>query len=401
MSSGRGNRSRGARARGWTILSIGETAITLDPSWLIIFVIIAWMTETVIPLRLRESAAQAGLPVPPLGPQASYWAGGLLASVVFFASIVAHEVAHALMAVRRGIAVPRIRLFVFGGVAEISQEPRAAGQEFAIAIVGPLTSAAIGGLFLVLAQALPAATVPRVTAQWLGEINLFLAAFNLLPGFPLDGGRVLRAIVWGITQNVHTATRVASLAGAGFGILLIVFGVVQFVAFRASGVQALWAVFIGWFLLSAARSALREGALRRRLSSMVARDVTRAFTQAPFAHDAVVGDVEAIAGAENAPPVWPVADAGGDVYAMVATRDIAAVPPILRTTTRVGDVAREIDPADVLEPDTPLDDVLQDAQHRQRGYYVVNAGGRVAGWVYVGDLLRAGRPRGSRPSDSG
>jgi len=244
-------------------------------------------------------------------------------------------------------------------------------------------------------QALPAATVPRVTAQWLGEINLFLAAFNLLPGFPLDGGRVLRAIVWGLTQNVHTATRVASMAGAGIGILLILFGVVQFVAFRASGVQALWAVFIGWFLLSAARSALREGALRRRLSSMVVRDVTRAFTQAPFPHDAVIGEVESTVRAENAPPVWPVADAAGDVYAMVATRDIAAVPPFLRTTTRVADVAREIDPADVLEPDTPLDDALQDAQRRQRGYYVVNAGGRVAGWVFVGDLLRAGRPRGS------
>ena len=350
-------------------------------------------SDSVIPVRLFESAAQAGLAPPPPGPQASYWAGGLLASVVFFASIVAHEVAHALMAVRRGIAVPRIRLFVFGGVAEISQEPRAAGEEFAIAIVGPLTSAAIGGLFLALAQALPPATVPRVTAQWLGEINLYLAAFNLLPGFPLDGGRVLRAVVWGITQNVHTATRVASMSGAGFGILLILFGVVQFFAFRTIGVQAIWAVFIGWFLWSAARSAMREGDLRRRLSSMVVRDVTRAFTQAPFPHDAVVAEVESSVGADNAPPVWPVADAGGDVYAMVATRDIAAVPPFLRETTRVGDISRAIDPADVLEPDTSLDGVLEDAQRRHRGYYVVNAGGRVAGWVFVGDLLRAGRPR--------
>ena len=355
-------------------------------------------SESVIPVRLFESAAQAGLAPPPPGSQASYWAGGLLASVVFFGSILAHEAAHALMAVRRGIAVPRIRLFVFGGVAEISQEPRAAGQEFAIAIVGPLTSAAIGGLFLALAQALPPATVPRVTAQWLGEINLFLAAFNLLPGFPLDGGRVLRAIVWGITQNVHTATRVASLAGAGFGILLILFGVVQFIAFRGLGVQAIWAVFIGWFLWSAARSALREGDMRRRLSSMVVRDVTRAFTQAPFPQDAVVAEVESSISADNAPPVWPVADAAGDVYAMVATRDIAAVPPFLQTTTRVGDVAREIDPTDVLEPDTALDGVLQDAQRRQRGYYVVNAGGRVAGWVYVGDLLRA--PAGRAAPDA-
>ena len=375
-------------------MRIGDTAISLDPSWLIIFVIIAWLTSlSVIPSRLLEAAASAGVAPPPPGPQASYWAGGLLASVVFFVSILAHEAAHALVAVRRGIAVPRIRLFVFGGVAEISQEPRAPSEEFAIAIVGPLASAAIGGAFLALAQALPAATVPRVTAQWLGEINLYLAAFNLLPGFPLDGGRVLRSVVWGVTKNVHTATHVASMAGAGFGILLILFGVVQFVAFRASGVQALWAVFIGWFLWSAARSAYREAARRRRLSTMTVRDVTRAFSQAPFAHDAVVADVEHVVRTETAALVWPVADASGDVYAMVTTRDLATVPPFLRVTTRMGDLAREIDPADVLEPDTPLDDVLDDAQRRQRGYYFVSARGRVAGWIFVGDLLRAGRPR--------
>ena len=350
---------------------------------------------SVIPTRLFEAAVGAGIAPPSLEPQASYWAGGLLASFIFFGSILAHEAAHALMAVRRGIAVPRIRLFVFGGVAEISQEPRAAGEEFAIAIVGPLTSAAIGGAFLVLAQALPAATVPRVTAQWLGEINLFLAAFNLLPGFPLDGGRVLRSIVWRLTQDVHTATHVASMAGAGFGLLLVLFGVVQFVAFGGEAMPSLWMVFIGWFLWSAARTAYREAARRRRLSTMTVRDVTRAFSQAPFASDAVIADIEHVVQIETAALVWPVADASGDIYAMVTTRGIAAVPQFLRPTTRVSDIAREIDAAEVLEPDTPLDEVLDDAQRRRRGYYFVNAGGRVAGWVFVGDLLRTGRPQRS------
>ena len=186
---------------------------------------------------------------------------------------------------------------MFGGVAEISQEPRAAGQEFAIAIVGPLTSAAIGGLFLALAQALPPATVPRVTAQWLGEINLFLAAFNLLPGFPLDGGRVLRAIVWGITQNVHTATRVASLPAPVSASSSSCSASCSSSPSAASACRRFGAVFIGWFLWSAARSALREGDMRRRLSSMVVRDVTRAFTQAPFPQDAVVAEVESQASA--------------------------------------------------------------------------------------------------------
>lgn len=347
------------------------------------------MTSTsVIPVRLAEAALEASLLPPSMDPQASYWAGGLTASVVFFASIVAHEAAHAVIAIRTGIAVPRIRLFVFGGVAEIMQEPQAASQEFAITIVGPLASASIGGLFLALAQALPVASVPQVTAQWLGEINLYLAAFNLLPGFPLDGGRVLRSVVWGISGNVHRATRIASIAGAIFGGLLILTGLVLFVGFRASPVQTLWAIFIGWFLWSAARGAYRDAIRRERLSALTVRDMTRAFKEPPISCHTPVTNLETMILKEPAARPWPVADTDGDVFAMVTMRDVAVVPPFLRSETLVGDIAQELEAKDVLEQDTPLEQVLDDAQRRRRAYYFVNAGGRVAGWIFVGDLLR-------------
>ncbi len=351
------------------------------------------MTSTnVIPLRLADAALAAGLPPPSLDPPLSYWAGGLVASVLFFASIVAHEAAHAVVAIRTGIAVPRIRLFVFGGVAEIMHEPRAPGQEFAITIVGPLMSAAIGGVFLALAQALPIASVPQITAQWLGEINLFLAVFNLLPGFPLDGGRVLRSVVWGITGNVHRATRIASMAGAVFGGLLILAGVILFVGFRAGPLQALWPIFVGWFLWSAARAAYRDALRRERLSALTVRDMTRAFVEAPISQDSAVRDIEITVLNEPAPRAWPVADADGNVFAMVTMRDVATVPPFLRPETRVRDIAHELEAEDVLDQDTPLERVLDDAQRRRRGYYFVNADGRVAGWIFVGDLLRARPP---------
>lgn len=373
-------------------MRVGGTEITLDPSWLLIFVVVGWLTSaSIIPVRLLDAAIDAGLQQPSPQPQPSYWVGGIAASVVFFASIVAHEAAHALVAIRVGISVPRIRLFVFGGVAEITQEPRAPREEFSITIAGPLMSAILGGGFLALAQLLPPVTVPHVTAQWLGEVNLLLAAFNLLPGFPLDGGRILRSIIWGITGNVHQATRVASSAGSAFAALLILFGVVSFVAFRVSPVQSLWTVFIGWFLWAAARTAHREAVRRERLSTMTVRDMTRPFTLAPFAHNSTVADVESKVLGQPAPGAWPVTDAGGEVFAMVTTRDVAAVPPFLRANISIATIMSELEADDVLTPTTPLTHVLDDAKRRQRGYYFVSAGGRITGWVFVGDLLQGPR----------
>jgi Zn-dependent protease len=191
---------------------------------------------------------------------------GLVTSLLFFGSVLAHELGHANLALRDRIPVKGITLFLFGGVAQISQEPRSPGSEFRIAIAGPLTSLGLAGLFgllYIFDQAVPILAAP---SQYLMRINLMLALFNLIPGFPLDGGRVLRALVWKWTGSLQKATRVASMGGQltafafiGIGILIIVNGQLF---------NGLWLVFIGWFLQNAASSAYLQLNLQQALQGV-------------------------------------------------------------------------------------------------------------------------------------
>src|SRR5262245_5262894 len=186
------------------------------------------------------------------------WLSALCAGLLFFATLIAHELAHSIVAKSRGLAVRSITLFALGGVAEIEKEPSDAKTEFWIAVVGPISSLIIGILFLSLSLSLgwrpPATPSSPILAMlvWLGYINVTLAVFNLVPGFPLDGGRILKALVWWITGSVRRATAMASGAGQVVAMGIVLIGVFQF--FRGGGFSALWLVFIGWFLIQAART---------------------------------------------------------------------------------------------------------------------------------------------------
>ncbi len=183
---------------------IFDIEIGLDFSWLLIFILVTW------------SLAEHYLMVQSAWSPALRWGLAITTSVLFFASVLAHELAHGLVSKAQGVPVPRITLFIFGGAAEISQEPRRARDEFWMALVGPLTSLAVAAVFGVVWFATRASNptgtfslaINAVTG-WLAGINASLALFNLLPGFPLDGGRVLRAVVWGVTRNLRLATKVA------------------------------------------------------------------------------------------------------------------------------------------------------------------------------------------------
>lgn len=167
-----------------------------------------------------------------------------VATVLFLASILAHELAHSLVARSRNVRVDRVTLFLFGGVSEMRDEPRRAIDEFLIAGVGPLSSAVLGGAFLALGSTLPG--VAGDVASWLGRVNLAVAVFNLLPGFPLDGGRILRAFLWGGSRDFTRSTRVASGAGAGVAGVLMAAGV-ALIAWGAV-LDGLWLAALGWFL---------------------------------------------------------------------------------------------------------------------------------------------------------
>lgn len=219
--------------------------IDLDYSWFLIAALITWMlAANYYPSEFKG------------GTSAEYWLMGAVTAVLFFGSIVVHELAHSWVALRYKIPVQRITLFVFGGVSQIAGEPPSASAEFLIAVVGPLTSFALAAIFFLLEQALVSVPPALAIAKYLALINGLLGVFNLIPGFPLDGGRVFRAIVWGVNKNFRRATLIAASTGRFFGFLFIVWGVWQ--ALRGNVANGLWIAFIGWFLESAAGAQVQQ-----------------------------------------------------------------------------------------------------------------------------------------------
>jgi Zn-dependent protease len=202
---------------------------------------------------------------------AQQWSVGVFTSVLFFASLLFHELAHSVVAQHYKIRVLSITLFIFGGVASIERDPSKAIQEFNIAIAGPLSSGFLAGVFFGLSLAFPANETVVALADWLWKTNAMLAVFNLLPGFPLDGGRIFRAIIWGVTGNFSKATRVAGGSGRLIAYAMILIG--GFGVFRGVVIPGLWSVFIGFFLLNAAQESVAQAAIRETLSGLRAADV--------------------------------------------------------------------------------------------------------------------------------
>ena len=198
---------------------------------------------------------------------ATYWITGIIAALLLFVSVLLHELAHSLVAQARGLPVQSITLFIFGGVSNLGKEPEKPKVEFVMALVGPLTSLALAGISWGLLQVLGAGDSPVAAVLfYLALVNAILGIFNLLPGFPLDGGRVLRSILWGTTGNLVRATAISATMGRFFGWALIAYGVFQL--FTGNFLGGLWIAFIGWFLNGAADASRREVTLREHLSGI-------------------------------------------------------------------------------------------------------------------------------------
>lgn len=201
----------------------------------------------------------------------TYWVVGLITSILFFTSVLIHELGHSLVALRDGVPVQSITLFIFGGVAQIGREPDTAGSEFRIAIAGPITSLILAAVFLAFGFFSGARPEIAGSALYLGQINLILAVFNMLPGFPLDGGRVLRAILWKIGGNFRKATHWATGTGQAVAFLFIGFGV--WLMFSGNFINGLWMAFIGWFLSNASQHSYRQVVMRDMLGGVTARQL--------------------------------------------------------------------------------------------------------------------------------
>ncbi len=241
-----------------------DIEIRLDYSWFFVFFLVAW-------------SLSGGL-FPQLGfAPGTSWVLGIVAAILLFVSVLVHEISHALMARRFDIEVDGITLFLFGGVAQIKGEPATPKAEFFIAGVGPLVSVIIGAVSLAVAFGIGFTGLKALAAVfgYLGAINITLALFNLVPGFPLDGGRLLRSAVWHFTGNVRKATRWASNMGRLFAWILIAYGVMQILGIggRSNIVGGFWMVLVGWFLNNAAQTAYQQLLLKRALSGVAVADV--------------------------------------------------------------------------------------------------------------------------------
>jgi Zn-dependent protease len=245
--------------RSLTIARIKGIAIEVHPSWLLILGLVSWtLSEEAFPSMYEDWST------------AAYWIVGTAAALLLFVTVLLHELAHALVAKRRGLDVPKITLFIFGGVSHLSRQPKSAGEEFAIAIAGPATSFVIAVVTGV-AAAFAGNEKAEGILGYLATVNLLLGVFNLLPGFPLDGGRVLRSIAWERTKSFRKATRIAGGVGELFAYLLMGLGFMMFIA--GYPLNGLWALLIAWFLLGAARAETSSVQLDSVLGKLKAGDV--------------------------------------------------------------------------------------------------------------------------------
>lgn len=250
--------------RAFRVARIAGIDIEIHPSWLLILGFVSWsLSDSFFPSQYEHWSTVA------------YWTVGISSAVLLFITVLIHEMAHALVARRRGLPVPRITLFIFGGMSHMSRQPATAGEEFQIAAAGPATSLIIAAITAGLGLAFRGSSEKaEAIFFYLAFVNLALGIFNILPGFPLDGGRVLRSIAWKRTGSFRQATRVASSVGEFFGYGLIIAG---FFVLLAGGVlDGLWLAFIGWFLLGAARGEASNLQLEGVLKRLTARDVMQA-----------------------------------------------------------------------------------------------------------------------------
>lgn len=351
--------------------------IGLHYSWILIAVLIAF-----------SLAGQFGVTHPEWGPRA-IWVSAVVTALLFFVTLVAHELSHATVAKSRGLPVRSITLFALGGVANIEKEAEDAKTEFWMAIVGPITSLVIGSVLLLIGWALgwqrgvTPETPLLAVIVWLGYINIVLAVFNMIPGFPLDGGRVLRAAVWWVTGNALHAMRIASRVGRVVAAGFILWGMFQFVA--GAGFGGLWLALIGWFLLEAsgagyAQMRMTEALRGVRVADVMARDCPTVPCHAnlqEFVSDQVLRTGQACY----------VVTGEGNALGLITSRDIKQVPRAQWPYKTVCDAMRPLSQLKTVSPEAPLGEALETMGRLDVSQLAVTSDGRFQGIISRASLL--------------
>lgn len=351
--------------------------VYVTPSWFVIAALITWVF-----------GGRLGDVLPELG--GSRYLLAFFFAVAFYASVLVHELAHTLVALRYRLGVRRIQLQFFGGVSEIENEATSPWREFWLAFVGPLLSIVLGGLFLLALQAVELSTVPGVLLTGLTVSNFVVAAFNLLPGLPLDGGRMLRAVVWGITGRAMTGTVAAAWAGRVLAVAVLI-GLPLLSASHSTGrtgtdtlVDGVIAAVLAAIIWNGATSSLRNARLKEVLPGLRLRDLARRAVEVTA--DTPLGEAMRRAREAQAGAVV-VVDGRGEPIAIVRESAVRAVPEHRRPWVSVGPLARDLEPGTRLDADLGGEDLLRALQATPAGeYLVVEADGRMYGVAALTDI---------------
>ncbi len=359
-----------------TLFKLLGFEVHVDLSWLILAFLVTWtLAVGYFPMHYKNLA----VPI--------YWWMGVAGAVGLFASIVFHEFAHSIVARRYGIPMKGITLFIFGGVAEMSKEPPNPKSEFLMAIAGPISSVIAAGCFFVLAQLAEKTGWPLPLIgvfSYLAWINLLLVAFNMVPAFPLDGGRVLRSILWGMKGNLHWATRISSAIGSGFGILLVVLGVVSF--FTGNVIGGIWWFVLGMFIRGASQTAFQQMLLREMLKGEPVRHFMRKDAVTVPSSTTIRELVENYIYRHHF-KLFPVVD-DGKLTGCITLARIKEVPTHDWDRRTVGELARSCDNGNTVTPDTDAVRAFSIMNRAGASRLLVVENGKLAGILSLKDLLK-------------
>jgi len=332
--------------RKWKLFSVLGFEISIDISWFLILALVVWsLGGSYFPYAYPDLTTS------------THWIMGLIAALLLFASVLIHELSHSVVARNHGLDISGIRLFIFGGISEMTEEPDEASAEFKIAVVGPITSLVLAGIFYVITL-LPVkawSTPAYAILMYLAILNLALGIFNLIPGFPLDGGRVLRAILWGKYDNLQRATDIAAKVGKGFAYLLIAFGAVN--ALSGNFISGIWYIFIGMFLSSAAEGSKRQIMMREGLSGVKIKNVmsTDVVTVPPEMDCQTVVDEYIMKFRFD---MFPVVNDEGVLVGLITLHDVKHLPQDDWASTPIREVMDPVEDEMVLHPEDEAVDCL-------------------------------------------
>lgn len=379
---------------GFSIGKIFGINIHIDWSWLLIFALISW--------SLAASFGQ----IHSNWAVSTQWGVALFAALLFFLSVLAHELAHSLVAQAEGVPVRNITLFLFGGVSNIQKEPSSPLNELLVTIVGPLTSFILGGFFLILGtgsitfSALDITNLPVLLSQlsplstillWLGSVNILVGLFNLIPGFPLDGGRILRSILWAITDNLTQATRWASWVGQAVAWALILAGIsmifgVTIPLLGGGFINGIWIIFIGWFLQNAAVQSYHSTVVQDILENVPVKQIM--YTDVPVVHAnlSVANLVDNyIMRADN--QAFIVFD-GEKMLGLVTADDVRKSSPSSRGHTTVRDIMTPSQKLIVVAPDEEASEAFYRLESEDIRQLPVVNDSKIVGIIRRKDIIR-------------